>query len=53
MAALPVVMDHDLSQCGWPPKVASSSPQVSVPRHVALVTASVGVSVWVSVCACL
>ena len=53
VAALPVVMDRDLSQFGWPPKVASSLPQVSVPRHVALVTASVNVSVWVNVCACV
>ena len=55
VAALPAALDHDLSQCGWPLKVASSSPHVSVPGHVSLVTASVcvGVSVWVCVCVCL
>ena len=38
-----------------PPKVASSTPQVSLPSHVSLVTASVcvGVTVWVSVSACV
>ena len=39
MVALPAASDRDLSQCGWPPKVASSSPQVLVPGHVSLVTA--------------
>ena len=55
MAALPVALGRDLSQCFWPPKVASSLPQVSVPGDVSLVTASVcvGVSVWVSVCVCV
>ena len=49
VAVLPAALDRDLSQCGWPSKVASSAPQVSLPSHVSLVTASVcvGVSVWV------
>ena len=48
-------LDHVLSQCGWSPKVASSSPQVSVPGQVSLVTVSVCVvvSVWVCVCLCV
>lgn len=40
----------------WPPKVASSSPQISVPSHVSLATDSVQcVCVWVclSVCMCM
>ena len=48
VAALPVVMDCDLPQPGWPPKVASSSPQVPVPGHVSLVTACG--CVYVNVC---
>ncbi|XP_030257363.1 extracellular calcium-sensing receptor-like [Sparus aurata] len=40
VAALPAPLDRDLSQCGWPPKEAYSSPQVSVPSHASLVTAS-------------
>ena len=57
VAVLPVALDRDLFQCGWPPKVASSVPQVSLPSHVSLVTASLclGVSGWVcvSVCVCV
>ena len=48
VAALPAALDRDLSQCGGPPKVASSAPQVSLPSHASLVTASV--CVGVSVC---
>lgn len=35
VAALPVVVGHGPSQCGWfrPPKVAFSLPQVLVPSH--------------------
>ena len=38
-----------------PPKVASSTPQVSLPSHVSVVTANVcvGVSVWVCVWVCM
>ncbi len=39
MAALLGVLDRDPSQCGWPPKVASSSPRV--PGRVSVVIASV------------
>ena len=55
VAVLPAALDRDLSQCGWAPKVASSAPQVSLPSHVSLVTASVcvGVSVWVCGSVCL
>ena len=55
MVALPAALDRDLSKCGWPPKVASSMPQVSVPGHVSLMTASVcvGVGGWVCVSACV
>ena len=41
VAALPAALDRDLSQCGWPLTVASSSPQVSLPGHVSVVAASV------------
>ena len=53
LAALPAALDCDLSQCGWHPNVASSSPHVSVPGHVSLVTASVCVRVSVCVCVCV
>ena len=53
LAALPAALDRDLSQCGWHPNVASSSPHVSVPGHVSLVTASVCVRVSVCVCVCV
>ena len=58
VAMLPAAFDRDLSQCGWPPKVASSMQQVLLPNHVSLVTAtvcvvvSVCISVYVSVHVC-
>ena len=50
-----MALDRDLSQCGWPPKVASSAPQVSVAGHVFLLKASVCVVVsgWVCMSACV
>ena len=51
VAALPAALDRDLSQCGRPPKLVSSSPQVSLPSHVSLVTAHV--CVCGSVCLCV
>lgn len=53
VAALPVVMGREPSRCARPPKVALSLPQVSVPGHISLVTASVCVCELVSVCGCL
>ena len=55
VAVFPAALDYDLSQCGWSPKVASSSPQALVLGHVSLVTASVyvDVSAWVYVCMCV
>lgn len=41
VVALYVVKDCGPSQCGWPPRVASSLPQVSVPGHASLMSNSV------------
>ena len=53
MAVLSAALDCDLCQCGWLPKVASSSPQASVPGHVSLGTASLCVGLSVLVCVCV
>ncbi|TWW64207.1 hypothetical protein D4764_03G0012150 [Takifugu flavidus] len=47
VAVPPVVTDRDLPRPGGPPKVASPSPQVSVPSHV---SACLSLFVCVGVC---